>query len=77
MADDHKKNQRDKQTPASEGYPQHSPQGARPRAPDTTRDNEPPPADAKDVDHGPPASGEEDLSEKGQGNENTDYSGGT
>jgi hypothetical protein len=67
MGDDRQKKQRDEQTPS--GYPQHSPGGARPRAPDLTRDNEPPPADAKDVHHGPPPSGEEDL--PGQGNENT------
>lgn len=65
------KNQRDEQTPISEGYPQHSPGGARPRAPDTTRNNEPPPADAKDVLHGPPDSGEEDLTDTGQGNTDT------
>jgi hypothetical protein len=65
MGNDRQKNQRDEQTPS--GYPQHSPGGARPRGPDTTWGNEPPPADAKDVHHGPPASGEEDL--PGQGNE--------
>jgi hypothetical protein len=77
MGDDKQKNQGDKQKPSSEGYPQHSPGGARPRPPDTTQGNEPPPADAKDVNHGPPASGEEDLAEKGQGNQNTDDSVGT
>jgi hypothetical protein len=66
MGDDQQNSKRDEQTPT--GYPQHSPGGARPRAPDTTCDNEPPPADAKDVHHGPP-SAEEDL--PGQGNENT------
>jgi|tagenome__1003787_1003787.scaffolds.fasta_scaffold18347106_1 hypothetical protein len=65
-----KKPARDEQTPS--GYPQHSPGGARPRAPDLTRNNEPPPADAKDVHHRPPPSGEEDLSEDGQ--RNTDSS---